>query len=328
MRKLVSIITPCYNGERYLAKYFESLLAQTYPDIELFFVNDGSTDKTEMIALAYGEKLKAKGYGFTYIYQENAGQSAAINQGLTLFKGDYLNWMDSDDYLPRNSIENRVKCLEDNPKAGLVIGKTILVDDIHFRQIGVLEEMRFSNGSSREMIEEYLKGTFVNPCCSTMVRSSMFKHAMNGHLQIEEVREIGQNYQLFIPMLFSYPVVYISTVLSYCVIHKDSHSHSRKSFEEKIRILDVTDATLNSISDRIPIDEKDRIWFKAKITEYDNKNRLDVLQHYHRKDGLEEIIRNLRQLGCYDASARKMVLKIKYPFVKRIADRLWQKKNG
>ena len=58
MTKLVSIITPCYNGERYLDRYFNSLLEQTYPSVELIFVNDGSTDNTEKIAMEYGRKLE------------------------------------------------------------------------------------------------------------------------------------------------------------------------------------------------------------------------------------------------------------------------------
>lgn len=54
---LVSIITPCYNGEKYLDNYFQSILAQTYRPLELIFINDGSTDQTEEIALSYRTKL-------------------------------------------------------------------------------------------------------------------------------------------------------------------------------------------------------------------------------------------------------------------------------
>ena len=51
-KPLVSIITPCYNGEAFLKRYFESILNQTYPNLELIFINDGSTDRTEEIALS------------------------------------------------------------------------------------------------------------------------------------------------------------------------------------------------------------------------------------------------------------------------------------
>jgi glycosyltransferase involved in cell wall biosynthesis len=327
MYKTVSIITPCYNGEKYLPRYFESLLAQTYPTVELIFVNDGSTDRTEEMALEYGEKLKARGYQFRYIYQENAGQSAAINQGLKVFSGDYLNWTDADDFLSADSIEKRVEYLETHSEAGLVIGATALVDDIDYQQLDLLKENSGASYGSRELIEKYLKGTFIIPCCSTMVRSSMFREAMNSPIHIEEVREIGQNYQLFIPIIFKYPVRYIPDILAYCVVHQDSHSHSRKSFEQKLHIQDVATQTLNSISDRLNVNENERIWFKSKITEYDCKARLEIHQHHRRKDQLRPLVKKMKQLGCYDSTARKMVLKIQYPFVKCVADFVWKRKK-
>lgn len=327
MADLVSIITPCYNGEKYLDRYFKSLLEQTYPAIELIFVNDGSTDNTEKMAQEYGRKLIDRGYGFTYIYQENAGQCVAINKGLKLFKGKYLNWMDSDDYLTADSVSVRVRCLEDHPEVGLVIGKTILVDDRNYERMGTLEDMRINKMSSREIIEDYLRGTLINPCCSTMVRSSMFRESMPSDLQIEEVRAIGQNFQLFIPIMFGYPVKFVPDVLSFCVIHKDSHSRVSTTYEQKLHIQEVGRDTLYSIAKRLKVDEEQRRWFLSKIDEYDCKCRLNILQHHKRRDGLSEIISKMKKSGYYDAAARKMVLKIKYPVLKRLGDRLWRIKN-
>ena len=328
MANLVSIITPCYNGEKYLVKYFESILAQTYPAVELIFVNDGSTDKTEEIALAYGEKLKARGYNFIYIYQENAGQSAAINQGLRLFKGEYLNWTDADNYLPEDSIEKRVSYLESHLETGLVIGRTIVVEDMTFRPVSLIKEDSLDRTAPRELAEDFLKGQIsCTCCCSTLVRSSMFRDSMPEPPQIEMPREIGQNCQLFLPIMFKYPTVYIPDKLGYYIIHQDSHSHAQKSFDQQMHIQDVGKETLYSIAARVKGDESDIEWFKSKIEEYDCKHRLDHLQHYRRKDGLREIIARMKSLGCYDAAARKMVLKIRYPVVKRIADQVWQRKN-
>ena len=112
---LVSIITPCYNGEKFLERYFESILAQTYTNIELIFVNDGSKDCTEKIAMSYSEKLKSKGVQYIYIYQENAGQAAAMNKVLKIFSGKYLAWVDSDDVMTAESIKRKVAFLEKNP---------------------------------------------------------------------------------------------------------------------------------------------------------------------------------------------------------------------
>ncbi len=328
MQDLVSIITPCYNGEKYLDRYFKSILDQTYPAVELIFVNDGSTDNTEKIALGYGSKLLERGYGFSYIYQDNAGQSAAINQGLKIFKGDYLNWMDSDNFLPSDSVERRVGYLEMNPQLGLVIGRTVLIDDVDYKQTGLIKETGMDRTGLHQLIEDFLKGEIsCTCCCSTMVRSTMFRASMPDTLQIETPREIGQNYQLFIPIMFNYPVKYVPDVLGYYVVHNDSHSRTRKTFDKKFHIQDVAKETLFSIADRLKAKEEEIEWFRSKIEEYDCKNRLDILQHHKRKDGLDVIVGKMKELGCYDAAAKKMVLKIKHPFIKKIGDTIWKIRN-
>jgi len=109
MKPLVSLISPCYNGESYITRFLDSILNQTYPNLELLIINDGSTDRTEEIILNYESDFILKGYTLIYIYQDNAGQSAAINKALPIFKGKYLSWVDSDDYLPVDAIEKKGK---------------------------------------------------------------------------------------------------------------------------------------------------------------------------------------------------------------------------
>lgn len=128
-KPLVSIITPCYNGEAFLKRYFESILNQTYPNLELIFINDGSTDRTEEIALSYRERLEKRGITYIYEKQENAGQAAALNRGLKLFTGEYLTWPDSDDEMTKDSIEKKVNFLEKNPKYEMVRSNGVYFDE-------------------------------------------------------------------------------------------------------------------------------------------------------------------------------------------------------
>ena len=328
MPKLVSIITPCFNGDKYLDMYFKSILAQSYPAIELLFINDGSTDKTEEMALKYGEQLKNKGYEFRYIYQENSGQSAAINQGLEHFKGDYLNWTDADNFLTEDSIERRVSILEDNPDLGLVIGRTVVVDDIDFKQVGLICETSIHRTSPRQLIEDFLKGQMsCTCCCSTMVRSSMFRDSMPVPPQIETPREIGQNYQLFIPIMFEHKTKYVQDILGYYVTHSDSHSNSSRTYEQRMRAQDVAYQTLNCVSERVNINDDEKIWFKRKILEYDCKNRLNLMQQYQKNKDCGIVVSKMKEAGMYDFVARKMVLKIKYPFMKELGDLIWKFRN-
>ena len=137
MNKLVSIVSPCYNGESYLARYFDAILAQTYRPLELILVNDGSKDKTEEIVLSYADKLKASNIDFKYIKKENQGSGAAVNDGLKYITGEYLIWPDTDDFLMPESIEKRVRFLETNLEYGFVTtdGQTYLEGSLEKKDV-------------------------------------------------------------------------------------------------------------------------------------------------------------------------------------------------
>lgn len=103
---LVSIIIPVYNGSDYLDEAISSALAQTYPNVEVIVIDDGSDDqgKTEQIAKAYGERIR-------YFRKENGGVSSALNLGIQLMRGDYFSWLSHDDIYCEEKIEAEVKAL-------------------------------------------------------------------------------------------------------------------------------------------------------------------------------------------------------------------------
>ena len=87
MEAKVSIVVPCYNGEKYIVRFLESILGQTYDNLLLILVNDGSNDHTEEIVLEYKDKLNKGGKELIYLKQENQGQAAALNTGLKMIYG-------------------------------------------------------------------------------------------------------------------------------------------------------------------------------------------------------------------------------------------------
>jgi glycosyltransferase involved in cell wall biosynthesis len=90
LNPLVSAIIPVHNVDRYLGEAIESVLAQTYSNIELIVIDDGSTDASAIVAQSYGDRVN-------YLYQSNAGVSAAQNAGVKRAKGDLVAFLDSDD---------------------------------------------------------------------------------------------------------------------------------------------------------------------------------------------------------------------------------------
>ena len=92
----VSIIVPVYNVEPYLNKCLDSLVKQTLEDIEIIIVNDNSPDNSEQIILEYKEKYPDK---IVYIKKENGGVSSARNAGLEVARGEYIGFLDGDDYV-------------------------------------------------------------------------------------------------------------------------------------------------------------------------------------------------------------------------------------
>ena len=95
---LISIIVPIYNSENYIKKCLDSILAQTYSNLEVILIDDGSTDNSYNICKDYQKKDNR----IVLLQQKNAGVSRARNHGLEVAKGEYIGFVDSDDLLDEN----------------------------------------------------------------------------------------------------------------------------------------------------------------------------------------------------------------------------------
>lgn len=106
----ISIIVPVYNIEEYLPRCIESILNQTYNNLELILVDDGSKDKSGEICDAYAKKDNR----VVVLHKENGGSSSARNAGIAIAKGEYLGFVDSDDYIEPDMYEKMVAVIEKN----------------------------------------------------------------------------------------------------------------------------------------------------------------------------------------------------------------------
>ena len=230
-KPLVSIVTPCYNGEASLKIFLDSVLNQTYDNIEIFFINDGSTDATEAICKEYMPLFEEKGYKFTYIWQENQGQAVAINKGLKLFRGKYLTWPDSDDYLFPEYIEKKVEFLEMHPELNMVINPIRHVYEDNMEK-EVLVQRRIQKKDDNLFRDFIIGHNSYYPPGGYMITANSF-------LEVYPDREIynsrqGQNIQMLLPIAYMHSYGYLDDVLYNYIIHPNSHAHKKRTFEEAL----------------------------------------------------------------------------------------------
>ena len=109
----ISVIVPIYNTEKFLRKCIESILNQTLKEIEIILINDGSTDNSHLICLEYTEKYPEK---IRYVNNKNIGCSTTRNLGIELAQGEYIAFVDSDDYIENTMYEEMFLMAEKEEK--------------------------------------------------------------------------------------------------------------------------------------------------------------------------------------------------------------------
>jgi glycosyltransferase involved in cell wall biosynthesis len=119
MSPLVSILIPCYNAERWVAQCIESALAQTWPEKEVIVVDDGSTDSSLEIIKSFGDRIRWK-------TGPNRGANVARNRLLELALGEWLQYLDADDYLLPGKILGQIRCLKNSQDADVLYSPILL----------------------------------------------------------------------------------------------------------------------------------------------------------------------------------------------------------
>ena len=290
--KLVSIITPCYNGEELAERFFQNILEQTYQNIELIFVNDGSCDKTEEIAKSYAERFKKDGKKLIYIYQENAGQAAAVNKGLEIFSGDYLMWTDSDDILDKDNVEKKVSFLEDHPEYGFVMcrGRVVRDDNLDVK-IDELKRIPPAGEDTffRDMILE--KNVVFTPGVY-MARSEAVLQAIPTR-HIYESR-VGQNWQMLLPLSYHFKCGYMKEELFSYVVRSDSHSRQEKTLDQVLEKLQQHNDTLAVILTEMGLQNSE---YMRMLKDKHIRKEFDNAYHYKDRQLLEEKYHELKKLN-------------------------------
>lgn len=125
MKATVSIITPVYNSEKYISRCIESLLQQSYEEVEIIIVDDGSKDNSGQIIKEYQVKTKK----IKCIYQENRGPGVARNRAIEEARGKYILFVDADDYISEDYIQDLVETAERNNSELTIAGYTMVYEN-------------------------------------------------------------------------------------------------------------------------------------------------------------------------------------------------------
>lgn len=165
---LISVIIPVYMAEKFLHRCVNSVLNQTYQNFEIILINDGSKDKSGMICDEYAKKDKR----IKVIHQENQGVSAARNKGLDMARGEWIYFLDSDDYISPKSFE-LLMCVQKEDDYDIVAsghcsvqGKQCIVKSKNWKKLTDFEIIK----------KKYFLIEYANFCAGKLVRKSLWEH--------------------------------------------------------------------------------------------------------------------------------------------------------
>ncbi len=226
---LVSVIVPVFNGAAFIDRFMKMILLQSYPEIELILVDDGSSDNSFQTASVYSDYFEEKGWMLKCLRQKHAGAAAALNTGLKSSAGVYLKWMDIDDLLEPDCIRQEADFLLSHPEYGFVICDSRYVDE-DLKTIRVFG--RTFTGKD-DYFWDILRGTHNYSLGSgtILISRENLKRAIPD-IQIYESPE-GQNYQLMLPITYHFRCGYLRRPLFVRVVRNDSHSRRIRTYEEQ-----------------------------------------------------------------------------------------------
>lgn len=278
----VSIIIPVYNGANYLKHAIDSALKQTYTNIEILVVNDGSSDngKTERIAKSYGNKIK-------YIYKENGGVSTALNLAIKKMTGDYFSWLSHDDTYEPHKVETGISYLREK---SLLHKKAIVYSDYYLIDVrGRVLSRATKNHEELEKKPEYalLKGN-VNGLSLLIPKSAFDEHG-----GFDTSLKATQDYELWRKMARSYELIHIPELL----VSTRFHAKQVTNTSPKVRIEgnELYIGLINdvSIKRRKQLEGSEYCFFEELADFYTN-TPFDGAEKYCR-DRMKEILGNAQK---------------------------------
>ena len=192
---MVSIIVPVYNVEKYLGKCINSLLQQTYSNIQIILINDGSTDSSGNICNKYSDFDKR----IFVLHKQNEGVSAARNAGIDISIGEYLLFVDSDDWLEANTVAELIEIQKKGDFDVIMFG--FLREDFkgnNQKSISFQKNQLNNKDEVMKVLPELIKKESINSPCNKLYKSNIIK---DNDIKFDNLISIGEdalfNYKVF-----------------------------------------------------------------------------------------------------------------------------------
>lgn len=274
--KLISIIIPIYNVEKYLERCLESVICQTYRNLEIILINDGSTDNSSKIC----DKYAKKDHRIIVIHKENGGVSSARNRGIELAKGEYIGFVDSDDYIEPNMYEelyNEAVISDADIVMANYIVKTGKNEKKHFVDKGkdVLNKEKFYDNLLDNYFQGYLPTKLFN---RRIIFSKNELILLNDTINIYEdllfLANIAKNGNKF---------VFINKYLyNYCIRLDSAYNRYRSNYNSKQL------SVLNAMDEMLKIAQQEAVQTVLKYKKAYLAVALQLLEQYYISDEVKE----------------------------------------
>lgn len=225
MKILVSAIIPVYNSEEFLEECIESLRNQTLKEIEMIFINDGSTDNSLEILKKY-EKIDSR---IKVIDQKNSGPSIARNRGIEIAKGEYISFIDSDDWIDIDMYKQMYN-INKNGKIDLVVCDVVSVENgiETYEQILSKELIEYD----KDMIKEYMISWLISNSGYNSMANKLFKRKLivDHNIKLDSESNYAEDWKFNLDFLeFADSASYINKGFYY---YRRGHESSSRKFSE------------------------------------------------------------------------------------------------
>lgn len=221
---MISVIVPVYKVEKYLEKCLMSIRNQTYTDLEIILIDDGSPDCCGAIC----DDMAAQDKRIVVIHQPNGGLSSARNRGLEIATGEYIAFIDSDDYVTPDYFEKMIKAITDENADMCMCGSVCIDEDGNILYQDLLYEEKCFTGS--QIVNFFVLNL------KTAVWNKLFRKSLIGNVRFPEGRIHGEDLVFFISLLQNdITLITVNNLGYYYVKHSDSITtgmFSEKAFDE------------------------------------------------------------------------------------------------